>query len=337
MPNDCVVRMKFGSHLYGTSTPASDLDYKAVHIPCASDILLQRVKGSISTQRPKAEGEKNIAGEVDEESYSLQKFLALLAEGQTVALDMLFAPDEVILETSELWECIRKNRHRFLTKKSVAFVGYCRTQANKYGIKGSRVASARAAMEMFRDAEETLGATAKVQDVNPAWITALLNDHTTISTMACKATLSEPGGRMETFFECCNRKVNYTASVKLAHEIFSRIHANYGQRAQLAQSNEGIDWKALSHAVRVGGEALELLFTGKITFPLPNAKHIMEIKLGKVPYGDVASQIECLLVEVEAAAAMSTLPDSADTEFIDDLVLDAYKKQTQWYATERVY
>lgn len=42
-----VVKIKFGSHLYGTNTPASDLDYKSVHIPDVDDILLQRVQSSI--------------------------------------------------------------------------------------------------------------------------------------------------------------------------------------------------------------------------------------------------------------------------------------------------
>jgi predicted nucleotidyltransferase len=30
-----VVRMRFGSHLYGTSTPESDLDFKSVFLPDA--------------------------------------------------------------------------------------------------------------------------------------------------------------------------------------------------------------------------------------------------------------------------------------------------------------
>lgn len=33
-----IVRVKFGSHLYGTNTPTSDLDFKSVHIPPARDI-----------------------------------------------------------------------------------------------------------------------------------------------------------------------------------------------------------------------------------------------------------------------------------------------------------
>lgn len=81
--SNLVVRMTFGSHLYGTSTTASDFDFKSVYVPTAEDIILQKVKASISTLRPKAEGEKNQAGETEEECYSLQRFLKLLCDGQT--------------------------------------------------------------------------------------------------------------------------------------------------------------------------------------------------------------------------------------------------------------
>src|ERR1700683_2655735 len=93
---DLIVMMRFGSHLYGTATPESDLDLKGVYLPEARDILLQRVKATVTSNRVKAAGEKNEAGDVDSEFYSLQRYLDLLAEGQTVALDMLFAPDSVM-------------------------------------------------------------------------------------------------------------------------------------------------------------------------------------------------------------------------------------------------
>ena len=41
---DMVVKIKFGSHLYGTNMPTSDLDYKSVYVPEGDDILLQRVQ-----------------------------------------------------------------------------------------------------------------------------------------------------------------------------------------------------------------------------------------------------------------------------------------------------
>jgi hypothetical protein len=316
-----IVRILFGSHLYGTNTPDSDLDYKSVHIPGTKDILLQRVQGSVSTQRAKAEGEKNLAGELDEESYSLQRYLSLLADGQTVSIDMLFAPASSLIETSSIWSVIKENKGRMLSKKSAAFVGYCRQQANKYGIKGSRVAAARDAAEFFAKHLSLLGNTAKVFEVDNE-LKTLVGDHSAIVEQKINNA-----GHMGRFFECCNRKVAFNGTIKQAAEVFERVHESYGQRAHLAEKNEGIDWKALSHAVRVGREAIELLETGYVTFPLVDAAHILDIKKGRLGYDVVANEIERLLDLVEKASAASSLPDEVDHEFIDGLVEYVYRTE----------
>lgn len=315
-----IVSMKFGSHLYGTNTLESDIDYKAVHIPDARDILLQRVQNSISNKRPKAEGEKNAPGDIDQESYSLQRYLQLLAEGQTVSLDMLFAPNSMLSNRTRLWDHIVNNRHRLLTKKSAAFIGYCRQQANKYGIKGSRVAAARAASEFF-DKEYRDFTVAQVS----ARLCNVVNEHPQHCQFVTQVV--NKAGDVGTFFECCGRKVDFKATIKQAREVFSRLYENYGARAHQAEQNEGVDWKALSHAVRVGREALELLAHGHITFPLENANHILDIKKGQLPYEAVAAEIEHLLDEVEKASLKSPLRDHADQEWIDNFVAEVYADQ----------
>ena len=81
----------------------------------------------------------------------------------------------------------------------------------------------------------------------------------------------------------------------------------------------------MSHAVRVGREALELFETGRIIFPLPYAAEILSIKRGELKYEAIAETIDQLLVDVEAAAAASSLREEPDQEFIDDLVARAYR------------
>lgn len=320
--NRPIVRIKFGSHLYGTNTPASDTDYKSVHMPEARDILLQRVPNEIVVGgRDKAEGERNTAADVDDKSYSLQKFLALAAEGQTLAIDMLFAPPEMIDTTSAYWSYIVANRHKLISRKSAAFLGYCRQQANKYGIKGSRVAAAQVAANMFNGIVDHGAGNRKVGDWKGA-LEQLCREHPEHMSIVEQAIGSS--GQLGLFFDCCGRKVAFTAPCKQAAEIFSRIYENYGDRARLAQSNEGVDWKALSHAVRVGYEAIELLTTGYVTLPLPRADYIKDIKLGKLSYEEVSEKIEELLLRVERAADMSNLPDEPDHKFIDDLIMAAY-------------
>lgn len=314
-----LVTIRFGSHLYGTSTPTSDLDFKSVHLPPAADILLQRVQDSISRKREKSGGEKNVPGESDEESYSLQRYLALLVQGQTVAIDMLFAPSGNTIASSPTWETIRANRSRLLTKKSIAFVGYCRTQANKYGIKGSRVAAAKQVTEFLQQQVARLGTTPKLWEVAEL-LPPLFDDHTRVMQQVVNRD-----GDIGTYLECCNRKVDYNATIYQALQVFERIYKNYGARARMAQSSEGVDWKALSHAVRVGQEALELLRTGVITFPLVEAERILDIKMGKCAYPEVAEQIEQLLVEVEESSVSSALPEEADREWVDWFVKEAYR------------
>lgn len=319
-----LVTIKFGSHLYGTTTPSSDLDYKSVFVPPARDLVLQRVKNTITNKRPKAIGEKNCAGEIDEEHHSLQRFLELAAEGQTVALDVLFSPEWAMVEPpSPEWLEIIENRHRLLTKKSASFVGYVRTQSNKYGIKGSRVAAARAALARLETAMGRHGATAKLETIAPLVEEFVKSyEHTAILPIDNPST-----GVTMPHWEVCGRKMPYSASIKNAHGVMQRMVDEYGKRALMAESQQGVDWKALSHAVRVGSQALELLKTGNITFPLVNAEHVLDIKVGKVHYRDVAEEIEDFLVRVEEAAAVSQLPAEPDHEWIEAFVHDVYLEQ----------
>ncbi len=318
-----IMRIMFGSHLYGTDTPASDKDYKSVFMPSAREIILNRGKATYSTQRTKDEGEKNYAGEEDEESFSVQQFLKLLSEGQTVSLDVLFAPAWAhLVPPDPIWEEIVHNRDKLLTKKSQAFIGYARTQANKYGIRGSRVASARNALGALQSGINVYGPQAKLSLLS-GYIDELIseNEHMKITTHVNGL------GKTEYLWSVCDRQMPMTASVKNARDIMQRVVDEYGHRALQAEKNEGVDWKALSHAVRVSEQALELFETGYVTFPRQNAEYLKKVKLGELSYQKVSERIEFLLEEVERVAPLSVLPESVDKEWIDDFVFDVYKKE----------
>ena len=192
------------------------------------------------------------------------------------------------------------------TRPSV-FLRYCRQQANRFGIKGSRVASARRVLSVLKETESRLGTTAKVRDIGET-LAALSEtlDHCTL------IDLPTPNGVQLQHLEICDKKVPFTASIKTAREIVQRLVDEYGKRALEAERNQGVDWKALSHAVRVGREALELLETGRIVFPLAAAPHLRQIKRGEIAYRSVAAEIESLLDQVEAAAKRSRLPVEPD-------------------------
>lgn len=319
---DLIVEMRFGSHLYGTATPRSDTDVKAVYLPASRDILLQRVPISITRARAKAPGEKNAPEDTDFEAYSLQRYLTLLAEGQTVALDMLFAPDEAMLrEPAPLWRGIQAAAPKLLSRRAGALMRYCRRQANTFGIKGLRVAAARQALAVLERAERDLGTVAPLAQAED-WLLPLLSPpHIEFEDMEM------PGGRLVRHLTVCGKRMPFTGTIKTAVATTRKLVNAYGERARQAELNGGVDWKALSHAVRVGREAVALFRTGRIVFPLPYAAELLAIKQGERAYEGVAAEIERLLSEVEAAAAASYLPDAPDFGFIEEFVARAYRQK----------
>ena len=323
-----VVLMRGGAHLYGTATPTSDLDLKGVYVPTAHEILLQRIRPTITLGPAKAEGVRNQAQDVDTELFSLGRYLDLLAAGQPIALDMLFAPDSVMLRAPEpLWSELRSNAHRLVTRRTGAFLRYARRQAAVFGLKGARLAGVRRALELLEAAVARLGGTTKLAAIAPE-LTALTRDveHITI------VSLPTAGGDLLQHLDLGGRKVPLTASLTRARDLAAHVIATYGRRAVEAERQQGMDWKALSHAVRVGHQALELLRTGHIRFPLACAPHLLAIKRGELSYNVVAAEIEALVAEVEAAAERSPLPEEADRAFTDGLVLEAYgAKVSTWH------
>jgi hypothetical protein len=179
---------------------------------------------------------------------------------------------------------------------------------------------ARVALALLISAETIHGSTAKLGTLESE-VTAFAStmEHASLHDMEM------PGGRVVRHLEVCGRKMPFTSSIKNAREIVQRLVDEYGERALQAERNEGVDWKARSHAVRVGREALELLETGRITFPLPCAAEILAIKRGEQLYAAVGEEIEWLLEAVEGAATRSALRDEPDQDFIDDLVARTYR------------
>jgi len=316
-----IVKMQFGSHIYGTNLPTSDLDFKAIHVPFASDILLQRVKPAISIQTKQDITKKNEPSDIDFESFALQKYMAMLMEGQTVALSMLFTPDKWITERSDAWEAIRSSRQKWLHRGVSAFAGYCRQQANKYGIKGSRVAAAREAVKLFDNLIAANSAQTKLIEVWPAIEQFVAEGHDHVAIIEEKDFDDRAPAIM---LEICNRKAQQHASLKMALSIFKRVFDEYGARALQAETNQGVDWKAMMHAVRVCREAEELLLHERITYPRPEAELLLRVRTGTLPYKEVADMLEMGLQRLEECQKLSRLPDKADVTEAEKFVLAAY-------------
>jgi hypothetical protein len=317
-----LARIVFGSHLYGTETKYSDRDWKAIVLPPAEDILLQRVRNAHRHSTKVNTSYKNSNKDVETESWALHHFFKLLAEGHPAALDTLFAPHWAHNEKRhQLWIEIEQNRHRLISKKGSVFIGYCKQQAAKYGLKGTRVAAMEAASRLLLHLYENYHAHCKLQEFPNH-----LKDLTAYEYIEI-VDIENPGGVVIPHLKVCETKVPLTISLKQAQEIYVSAWNKFGDRARAAQANEDVDWKAMSHAVRVGRQSLELLRRGRITFPRPEAEHLVEIKTGKLPYAQVAEEIEYLIERIKEVEKVSLLPTEPDLKWMEQKTLEAYEMQ----------
>jgi len=307
MKEQVVVKMMFGSHLYGTNTPNSDTDYKGVFLPTRDQIFLGNIPKSYNNAKKKPEGQKNSQADVDMEAYSLHYFIKLACEGQTVALDMLHAPTDMVEATSNIWLDIVANRERFYTKNLKAFVGYARRQVSKYGIKGSRLNAAASFVE-------TLNQHDSGDKMAAVWEKIPLGEH-------CHIIRDAPSGIPQV--QVCGKIFQKTASVGYVQSALKKFHDAYGARAKLAAENKGIDFKAISHAFRAAFQVKQLLTENTITFPLKEAYFLTKVKTGELDYmTECAPRLEDLMEEVETLSAESDLPEKPDRKFWNNFIID---------------
>jgi len=297
---------EFGSTLYGTNTPSSDIDYKGIYLPSIQSTILDIVEHTI-TKSTGNNSSANTASDTDISLYSLQHFMKLLSKGETSALDILFSmrrEDTIVYEDHAFTTLMLHSIPQLISKQSNSFTGYCLNQAAKYGIKGSRYGD----LLSFSEAIKTK-TMPEIQEL----LTASPYKYITLETLKNRLYISVLGQLTEP----------HLPHSELTHRVQTQL-ATYGERTKNA--NKGIDWKALSHAYRVIAEFSELASTGNITFPLPSAEHIKTIKYCKDEgrLSDILDEIKDLLDLIEIQLQNSTLQDTVSQDFMHKLIIRIY-------------
>lgn len=117
----------------------------------------------------------------------------------------------------------------------------------------------------------------------------------------------------------------FTNKVSYVLERLKLSYSQVGQRAILAAKNEGVDYKAVSHAFRAGYQALHIYKDGDFSYPLPENEFIMKVKKGEISFNEFSPILEELVDEVIDLSEKSDLPEKVDQEFVDSFILKCYK------------
>jgi len=312
---DLIVKTVFGSRLYGTSTPDSDTDYLGVFMPTKEQILLNKIPESVKLDSG-SDKRKNTKYDTDFKVFSLHYFLKLAQKGETEALDMLHAPDGMIIERTPAWDSIVANREKFYTKKLKAFVGFAKRQAEKYTISAGRANDCKRVIDFLKGFNRER---------------RLIEFWNYLPTGG--SILKYEGGKVREY-EVCQKKVQETVTVEYALNVFETFYKKYGQRVKDVANNKNIDWKAVSHAMRAAYEIKSIYLKNTIIFPLPEADYLKKVKLGFLDYkSEVAPTLEKLMDEVERLSEESNLPEKVDQKFWNDFIIDVMGKEVKCLKT----
>lgn len=107
-PGKIIFKAVVGSQSYGTSTPESDIDIKGVYIQPVEDLVTFGYKEQVNVNK-------------DECYYEIRRFLQLAQTGIPTVLELLFTPEDCILETTPEFELVKAEAAYFIEKQTNQF------------------------------------------------------------------------------------------------------------------------------------------------------------------------------------------------------------------------
>lgn len=328
-----LMKMKHGSHLYGTNTELSDTDYKGVYLPSIEDYLLQKVQKTI-TNNTGNNRSKNSSIDIDDQLFSLNYFLDLCINGDTYAIDTLHAPIGWEDTSSTIWEDIKSKRSLFYSKNLKSFVGYCRSQAAKYSMKGSRLETAKKFIEWSDDIINNNKKDGKkghkiycypLEKIpTTEYSKVIIEEHSDEKPLS-----QNPINVSDSYIEIFDKKFYLTDYVESINKSMNIFYTSFGERAELARKNQNIDWKAIHHAFRAGYQLKEILETKDLKYPLRDREFLLDVKRGKLHWinDKIGDKLDLLVDEIKNLSDNSDFPDVCDRTYWDSWLCKVLKDE----------
>jgi hypothetical protein len=237
--------------------------------------------------------------ELDIVTYSVSKWVGLLAKGNPNVLGLLWLRPEHYLKRTWLADVFIRNRQLFATKDVYkSFAGYASGQLHKMTSYSPEI-------------QEKIDTLEQVLD-SAGW---------KLSEIMDRRPLPMPIGLTP---EVANGMAD-----ELRH-LRAKYHSAYqGEKRRKLVVKNGYDTKNAAHLVRLLAMCKEFMETGELNvFRTHDAELLKDIKSGKYPLDEVKAMAEQLFAEVKTARDASTLPDTpnltAITKIVTEATLDAW-------------
>lgn len=300
MEENKILKIRVGSHLYGTNTEKSDEDFSGIFIADEEYYFGLKEIGELdlSTESKDVKG-KNTSEAVDYKLYEIKKFARLALANNPNIMEYLFVNDKNVLYSDEHSDLLLYHAHLFPHKGIYdKFIGYANSQKHKMIIKLENFEQLTAALEFFEEQE-------------PNEYIVMFRDDPKV-----KEFFTEKGSH----FIIGDLNFQKHLMVKKVVNILKERLSKITNRSELVLKH-GYDTKFASHLIRLLSEGETLLRTGGLKFPLPNAEFILSIKQGQYELEgllEIANSYEEFLKD---ARNDSFLPDVPRFEEVNDLIM----------------
>jgi hypothetical protein len=307
-------KVPYGSKLYGTATPTSDSDFKVVYLPSLTDLLLNK---KLHTFKKRFDADGNPVDDnapmpdngEETEYVPFHTFVRDFVAGQTYAVEVAWYLNGLNLPGVQ-GDLVRELM-RFKTVEVQSMLGFALKQTFDYVHRGERLVKAQALAGALDHLQHNRGNLHEVPLDKELRLDHVVSGQKVLHFVAKSAGLElgttvNNGKTMETL-KLNGRDYLETTTVGHLRTAVQKLVDSYGHRTQAAAEMD-VDWKSMSHAVRVYKQALELLQTGQLTFPRPaeEVKLLLAVKRGEMVMDDVHEML--LDLEQQTAAAVLTSP-----------------------------
>jgi predicted nucleotidyltransferase len=296
-----ILEIRVGSHLFGTTTPDSDVDLMGIFMPWDELVYgFQRCEEVDLSIVDKDDTQRNTKDAVDRKYYEYRKFIRLAIQNNPNILHMLFVNTENIVHINRFGHNLLSQCYKFPSKEAYhRFVGYAHSQRHKMRIKPENYAKLEKGLEILEN-EPHNKVMAELKDVPPFEYTT--GNHLRIGDI----------------------HIEITFYVKKARKMVKDRLAKASHRAGMF-TKYGYDLKFASNLIQLLMEGIELMKTGRIVMPLAYRQDILDIKAGKYTAVEIMNWSDDLVAEGDAAYKVSELPGSARGKEIEAFAINEVK------------
>jgi hypothetical protein len=297
--DNLILKVRVGSHLYGTNTPESDEDFVGIFVPPAEYLLgLKNIEEVDLSVKDKDAAGKNTSEAIDFKAFTLKKFARLALDNNPNILEILFVNPENILFINEVGRKLLDMRYAFISKNiKHRFLGYAFSQKHKMVIKLENYEKLNEALKYLGQCNEKF-----LLEIEHHPLFIRKKDHMRIADI----------------------NVPLTATVKKAKQSIQNRLNTFGSRQKLV-SKYGYDTKFAMHLIRLLQEGYELIRTGNLEFPLIGRRMLNEIRNGSCSMADVIALADIIECDVEFLYKDSLLPNKPNWHVVESFVIETHR------------